>query len=83
MSVAKARIPSKSIIGTVFSVKSISTCAETCLKSKQCMSFGYGEDKTCQLYGKNLKSLGVTSGKGKQTSLFYDRKCYVYSECSK
>ncbi|EXK26415.1 hypothetical protein FOXG_17402 [Fusarium oxysporum f. sp. lycopersici 4287] len=81
--VAKARVPSKSIIGTASSVKSVSTCAETCLKSKQCMSFGYGEDKTCQLYEKNLKSLGVTSGRGKQASLFYDRKCYAYSECSK
>ncbi|WKT51665.1 hypothetical protein QSH57_002179 [Fusarium oxysporum f. sp. vasinfectum] len=81
--VAKARLPSKSIIGTPSSVKSVSTCAETCLKSKQCMSFGYGEDKRCQLYEKNLKSLGVTSGRGKQASLFYDRKCYAYSECSK
>ncbi|KAF5589962.1 hypothetical protein FPCIR_6591 [Fusarium pseudocircinatum] len=59
--VAKARAPSKSIIGTASFVKSVSTCAETCLKSKQCLSFGYSEDKTCQLYGKNLKSLGVTS----------------------
>ncbi|KAK2689325.1 hypothetical protein QWA68_011383 [Fusarium oxysporum] len=81
--VAKARVPSKSIIGTASSVKSVSTCAETCLKSTQCMSFGYGEDKTCQLYGKNLESLGVTSGRGKQSSLFYHRKCYAYSECSK
>ncbi|KAF5646099.1 uncharacterized protein FTJAE_2188 [Fusarium tjaetaba] len=59
--VVKARVPSKSIIGTASSVKSVNTCAETCLKSKQCLSFGYGDDKTCQLYGKNLKSLGVTS----------------------
>ncbi|KAF5710023.1 hypothetical protein FGLOB1_5684 [Fusarium globosum] len=81
--VAKARVPSKSIIGTASSVKNVSTCAETCLKSTQCMSFGYGEDKTCQLYGKNLKSLGVTSGKGKQASLFYDRKCYAFSKCPK
>ncbi|SCO91320.1 uncharacterized protein FRV6_15448 [Fusarium oxysporum] len=81
--VAKARVPSKSIIGTASSVKSVSTCAETCLKSKQCMSFVYGEDKTCQLHEKNLKSLNVTSGRGKQASLFYDRKCYAYSECSK
>ncbi|KAF5705724.1 hypothetical protein FMUND_11966 [Fusarium mundagurra] len=81
--IAKARVPSKSIIGTASSVKSVSTCAETCLKSKQCMSFGYEEDKTCQLYGKNLKSLGVSSGKGKQASVFYDRKCYAFSEYSK
>ncbi|KLO82142.1 Uncharacterized protein LW93_9324 [Fusarium fujikuroi] len=81
--VAKARVPSKSIIGTASSVKNVSHCAETCLKSTQCMSFGYGEDKTCQLYGKNLKSLGVTSGKGTQASLFYDRKCYAFSECPK
>ncbi|PNP76723.1 hypothetical protein FNYG_10142 [Fusarium nygamai] len=81
--VAKARVPSKSIIGTASSVKSVSTCAETCLTSKQCLSFGYGEDKTCQLYGKNLKSLGVTSGKWKQASVFYDLKCYAFSECSK
>ncbi|EXL97553.1 hypothetical protein NOF04DRAFT_7521 [Fusarium oxysporum II5] len=81
--VAKARVPSKSIIVVASSVKSLSTCTEICLKSKQCMSFGYGEDKTCQLYGKNFKSLGVTFGRGKQSSLFCDRKCYAYSECSK
>ncbi|KAH7217558.1 hypothetical protein BKA60DRAFT_636778 [Fusarium oxysporum] len=81
--VAKARVPSKSIIGIASSVKSVNTCTEICLKSKKCMSFGYGEDKTCQLYGKNFKSLGVTFGRGKQSSLFYDRKCYAYSECSK
>ncbi|EWY82031.1 hypothetical protein FOYG_14154 [Fusarium oxysporum NRRL 32931] len=73
--VAKARVPSKSIIDIASSVKSVNTCTEICLKSKKCMSFGYGEDKTCQVYRKNFKSLGVTFGRGKQSSLFYDRKC--------
>ncbi|RKK41919.1 hypothetical protein BFJ66_g10774 [Fusarium oxysporum f. sp. cepae] len=65
--VAKARVPSKSIIAMASSVKSVNTCTEICLKSKKCMSFGYGEDKTCQLYRKNFKSLGVTFGRGKQS----------------
>jgi hypothetical protein len=81
-SVSRARAPSKSIISTTASVKSVSACAETCLKNKQCMSFGYNKDKSCQLYSQVLKSLGVTSGKGKATSSFYDRNCFVESKCS-
>ncbi|XEV07010.1 hypothetical protein FSHL1_012297 [Fusarium sambucinum] len=82
-SVTRARAPTKSIISTTASVKSVSACAETCLKNKQCMSFGYNTDKSCQLYSKVLKSLGVASGKGKTTSSFNDRDCYTYSKCSK
>ncbi|KAF4333491.1 hypothetical protein FBEOM_12699 [Fusarium beomiforme] len=81
--VSKARAPIKSLIGTTSSVKSMSTCAEACLKSAQCMSFAYDDDKTCQLYGKNVNGLEIVSGKGKQTWLFYDRMCYMYSKCSK
>ncbi|CEI70310.1 hypothetical protein FVEN_g1171 [Fusarium venenatum] len=82
-SVTRARAPTKSIISTTASVKSVSACAETCLKNKQCMSFGYNTDKSCQLYSKVLKSLGVAPGKGKTTSSFNDRNCYAYSKCSK
>ncbi|KAJ4138393.1 hypothetical protein NW768_002217 [Fusarium equiseti] len=81
--VTKARAPSKSIIGTMASVKSVGACAQTCLKNKQCMSFGYNKNKSCQLYSKNFKGFRVTSGKGDVTSSFYDRNCYMYSTCSK
>lgn len=80
--VTKARAPSESVIGTT-SGKSASACAQTCLRNKQCLSFGYNKNKSCQLYGKNFKGLGVTSGKGDTTSSFYDRNCFVYSKCSK
>ncbi|CAG7554669.1 unnamed protein product [Fusarium equiseti] len=79
----KARAPSNSVIGIMASVKSVGACAQACLKNKQCMSFGYNKNKACQLYGKNFKGLGVTSGKGDATSSFYDRNCYMYSKCSK
>ncbi|KAI1069080.1 hypothetical protein LB507_006353 [Fusarium sp. FIESC RH6] len=81
--VTKAKAQSKSVIGITASVKSVSACAQACLENKQCMSFGYNKNKLCQLYGKNFKDLGVTSGKGDATSSFYDRSCYMYSKCPK
>jgi hypothetical protein len=81
--VTKAKAPTKFVIGTALAVKNVGACAETCLKNTQCLGFGYGSNKSCQLYSKNLKSLGVTSGKGQITSSFYDRACYAYSKCSK
>jgi hypothetical protein len=81
--VKKAKVPAKSVISTALAVKNVGACAEICLKNTQCLSFGYGSNKSCQLYSKKLKSLGVTSGKGQITSSFYDRACYAYSKCSK
>ncbi|KAM0316190.1 hypothetical protein ACHAPQ_011396 [Fusarium lateritium] len=81
--VTKAKAPAKFTIGTALGVKNVGACAETCLKNTQCLGFGYGSNKSCQLYSKNLKNLGVTSGKGQITSSFYDRACYAYSKCSK
>ncbi|KAF4989609.1 hypothetical protein FGRMN_9016 [Fusarium graminum] len=81
--VTKARAPPKVIMSTAAGVKNVATCAEICLKNKQCLSFGYDNNKACQLYSKKLKSLGVTSGKGQTTSSFYDRGCYAQAGCSK
>ncbi|KAL4727835.1 hypothetical protein ACLX1H_004524 [Fusarium chlamydosporum] len=55
--VARAKTRSKSVISTTTQVKTVGACAETCLKNKQCMSFGYNKDKECQLYSKALNSL--------------------------
>ncbi|WXC50415.1 hypothetical protein QX201_010074 [Fusarium graminearum] len=82
-SVTPARAPKTSVISTTMSVKSVGACAETCLKNTQCMSFGYNKDKSCLLYSKVLKSLGILPGKGETTSLLNDRNCYMYSQCSK
>ncbi|KAM0391926.1 hypothetical protein ACHAQC_006728 [Fusarium culmorum] len=82
-SVTPARVPKTFVISTTMSVKSVSACAETCLKNTQCMSFGYNKDKSCLLYSKVLKSLGILPGKGEATSLLNDRNCYMYSQCSK
>ncbi|KAJ4246346.1 hypothetical protein NW762_013697 [Fusarium torreyae] len=81
--VTKPKVPSKLVISTTSSVKNVNVCATSCSQNSQCASFSYNEEKSCKLYSKSFRGLGVTSGKGQSTSTFYDKKCFTYKTCSK
>jgi hypothetical protein len=70
-------------VGQATTVATVDLCAVNCLKNTQCLSFGYSDKNSCQLYNRAVKNLNAATKTGSPNLTFYDKQCYAYNVCTK